>query len=87
MHTSQTLTVSKTMEKKLEASEVLFLRGVMKIPRVGEVSSGEILRTAGLTESKLIKALVKRQVNFRTYHEQVKDGIFGRHGDSFRNTG
>ena len=59
----ETWTIKKKMEKKLEATEMWFLRRIQRIPWTARVTNEEVLRRAGL-ERGLMKSIKRRQLQF-----------------------
>ena len=55
--------VKHGMKKQLEAAEMWFLRGMMKISWMKKVSNKDVSRRAQ-TERQLMKQIVKRQCSF-----------------------
>ena len=66
-------TISKEMEKKLEAAEMWFLRRMLQISWTEKISNDEVTRRAGVTPS-LINTVRRRQMKF-VGHVYRKDGI------------
>ena len=62
----ETWTIHKAMKKQLEAVEMWFLRRMMKISWMKEVTNEDVLRRA-LTKRQLMKQIVKRQCSFLGY--------------------
>jgi hypothetical protein len=56
-------TITKGMERKLEAAEMWFLRRMLKIRWVEKISNIEVLRKMGTTRN-LMKSIRKRQLEF-----------------------
>ena len=59
----ETWTVKKTMEKRLKATEMWFLRRMLRIPWTARVFNEEVMRRAGV-ERRLLKTIRKKQLNF-----------------------
>ena len=57
-------TVSKAMEKKLEAAEMWFLRRILRISWTDRVTKEELLRKAGVERSLLRRIPRRRQMKF-----------------------
>ena len=56
-------TISKAMQKKIEATEMWFMRRMLKIPWTERVTNEEVLRRAG-TRRELMKSIRQRQLRF-----------------------
>ena len=69
----ETWTVKKTMEKRLKATEMCFLRRMLRIPWTARVSNEEVMRRAGM-ERRLLKTIRKKQLNF-VGHIMKADGL------------
>ena len=59
----ETWTISKNMEKRLEAAEMWIWRRVLKIPWTDRVTNDAVLRRMG-THRELLKSIRKRQLRF-----------------------
>lgn len=66
-------TVKKSMEKRLEAAEMWFLRRMLRIPWTARVTNEEVMRRAGV-ERRLLKTIRKKQLNF-IGHIMRADGL------------
>ena len=59
----ETWTISKAMEKRLVATEMWFMRHILRVPWIKRISNEEILRKAQAS-LKLIKTIHERQFGF-----------------------
>ena len=66
-------TISETIKKRLEATEMWFLRRMMRIPWVKKVTNERVLELAG-TGRSLLTTIRKRQLQF-IGHTIRKNGI------------
>ena len=65
--------MKKTMEKRIEAVEMWFLRRMLRIPWTARVSNEEVMRRAGV-EKTLMKTIRKKQLKF-VGHIMRADGL------------
>lgn len=63
LYGSESWTISKNMQARLEAAEMWCLRRMMKIPWMKKVSNQDVLRKAG-TGRELLSTVMKRQSSF-----------------------
>jgi len=59
----ETWTISKVMERRLEAAEMWFIRRMLRIPWTAKMKNEEVLSRAG-TERRMIETIKKRQLGF-----------------------
>ena len=73
LYGAETWTISKAMQKKLEATEMWFLRRMLKIAWTEKKTNEEILNEIGI-ERSLIVTIKKRQLSFFG-HMMRKEGL------------
>ena len=65
-YSSECLKISENMKRRVEATELWFLRRMLKIPRTSYTSNEEVLQRAG-SKRKLLCNIRKRQLEFLGY--------------------
>ena len=63
LYGSESWTISRAMQERLQAVEMWFLRRMLRIPWVDRVTNEEVLGRAG-THRQLMRAIVTRQIRF-----------------------
>ena len=73
LYASESWTISREMQRRLEAAEMWFLRRMWRIPWTERITNAEVLERSS-TRRSLIQSLAKRQLSFFG-HVMRKEGL------------